>query len=74
MRAKLFFDGELAEVIERFAGFKVVTVELADGARSLGNGLDRLGEVLEASDGRIKMKVTRDRVTLACKALLSGCP
>jgi ABC-2 type transport system ATP-binding protein len=71
---RIFFDGRLAEIVDRFADSKFVTVQCdkVDGypAESLG----RYGEVVEKSAGSITFKVKRDRVIAACKSLLDDLP
>jgi len=67
-RGKIFFDGALSEVLDRFADFKIVTVQYS-GDYSAAQ-LNRYGEVLEQTAGSVRLKVKRDRVIPACKALL----
>src|SRR5256714_804173 len=67
-RGKIFFDGALSEVLDRFADFKIVTVQYS-GDYSAAE-LTRYGEVVEQSAATVRLKVKRDRVIAACKALL----
>src|SRR5689334_11272028 len=67
-RGKIFFDGALSDVLDRFADFKIVTVQYS-GEHSAAE-LNRYGEVVEQSAASVKLKVKRDRVIPACKALL----
>lgn len=70
----IFFDGQLSEVLDRFADFKLVTIQ-CDGATSCSrDNLARFGEVVEQTAGSIKIKVKRDRVIPVCKALLDELP
>jgi len=70
----IFFDGRLNEVLDRFADFKLVTIQ-CDAANSCSaDGLSKYGEVVEQSAGGIKLKVKRDRVIAACKSLLDELP
>ena len=71
---KIFFDGRLDEVVDRFADFKLVTIQCADSAASTTEALDKFGEVIEREHGSIKLKVKRDRVIPVCKALLDELP
>lgn len=71
---RIFFDGRLAEVIDRFADFKLVTVRLADSLPRLPADLARYGELVENTAGVVQLKVKRDRVIPACKALLDELP
>jgi len=68
----IFFDGALSDVLDRFADFKVVTVQCS-GTCAAGD-LTKYGEVLEQSASAVKLKVKRDRVIAACKALLDELP
>src|SRR5438046_118572 len=71
-RGSIFFDGALSEVLDRFADFKVVTVQCSRGYTSAD--LTKYGEVLEQNAATVKLKVKRDRVIAACKALLDELP
>src|SRR6266498_1483886 len=66
----IFFDGQLSEVIDRFADFKLVTIQCANHQASTPGDLGKFGEVVEQTPDRIKLKVKRDRVIPVCKALL----
>src|SRR4051812_36265146 len=71
-RGSIFFDGALSEVLDRFADFKVVTVQCSRDYTS--TDLTKYGEVLEQNAATVKLKVKRDRVIAACKALLDELP
>ena len=71
---KIFFDGKLSEVVDRFADFKLITIQCERADASASESLSKYGEVVEKSSGRIKLKVKRDRVIPACKALLDELP
>src|SRR5437867_407687 len=71
---RLFYDGPLEQVIHRFADFKLVTVEFDGEFAPSAQQLPGWGEVLEASPGRLKLKVARQRVIAVCKTLLEQCP
>ena len=73
-RGTIFFDGQLEEVIDRFADFKVVTIHCADNTPLPAVDLTRFGEVMERHSGSIKLKIKRDRVIQACKVLLDELP
>ena len=73
-RGVTFFDGKLADVIDRFADFKLITVQ-TDRTPSGGiEGMKKYGEVLEHNETLLKLKVKRDRVIPVCKALLDELP
>ena len=71
---KIFFDGKLSEVVDRFADFKHITIQCERADASSSESLSKYGEVVEKSSGSIKLKVKRDRVIPACKALLDELP
>jgi len=73
-QGKIFFDGKLSEIVDRFADFKLVTIQLEKTGSYSQENLDRYGEVLEKTPGAIKFKVKRDRVIPTCKALLDDLP
>ena len=70
----IFFDGKLNEVLDRFADFKLITIQ-CDGAGNWSAGsLQKYGEILEQTPHNIRLKVKRDRVIPVCKALLDELP
>jgi len=70
----IFFDGKLSEVLDRFADFKLITIQ-CDGAGNWSPGsLKKYGEILEQTSHNIRLKVKRDRVIPVCKALLDELP
>jgi ABC-2 type transport system ATP-binding protein len=71
---KIFFDGLLSDVLDRFADFKLVTIHHAVHAEPPPEQLARYGEVIEKAPGSVKLKVKRDQVITACKALLDQLP
>ncbi|MSR43375.1 MAG: ATP-binding cassette domain-containing protein [Pedosphaera sp.] len=79
-RGTIFFDGQLSEVIDRFADFKLITIRLAPAAGSAPapicdrQKLESYGEVVEQTAATVKLKVKRARVIPICKALLDELP
>jgi len=73
-RGALFFDGQLSEVLDRFADFKLITIQCAAGQNCPREGLEKFGEVVEHTAASMKLKVKRDRVISVCKALLDELP
>jgi ABC-2 type transport system ATP-binding protein len=67
---KTFFDGKLGEIVDRFADFKLVTIQSEKANDYSAENLARYGEVVEKTAEAIKFKVKRDRVIPVCKALL----
>src|SRR6267143_1322367 len=70
----IFIDGQLSEILDRFADFKLITIQCAGAIASPSENLAKYGEVVEQSAGAIKLKVKRDRVIPVCKALLDEVP
>jgi viologen exporter family transport system ATP-binding protein len=68
------FDGPLSAVVDRFADFKLVTIQCEGGANCSADALSKFGEVVEQNPGRATLKVKRDRVIPVCKALLDELP
>lgn len=71
---RLFFDGHLDEVLARYAEHKLITIELGPGGAPPAAQLTRHGEVLEHTHARVRLRVRRDQVIPACKALLDELP
>jgi ABC-2 type transport system ATP-binding protein len=67
---KISFDGRLNEIVDRFADFKLVTIQSEKAGDYPAENLARYGEVVEKSAGSIRFKVKRDRVIPVCKLLL----
>ncbi len=73
-KGTIFFDGQLDDVIDRFADFKLITIH-CDGNKPLPPvELVKFGEVVEQDRQMVKLKVKRDRVIPVCKALLDELP
>lgn len=70
----LFFDGQLSEVVDRFADSKLVTIQCAGAAQCPTEQLSKFGEVIERSPASVRLKVRRERVIAVCKALLDELP
>ncbi|HEX4342015.1 MAG TPA: ATP-binding cassette domain-containing protein [Verrucomicrobiae bacterium] len=71
---KIFFDGQLNEIVDRFADFKLITVQCEGDAQRPPEELAKYGEVVEQKHGSIIFKIKRDRVIPTCKALLDELP
>jgi ABC-2 type transport system ATP-binding protein len=71
---KIFFDGKLSEIVDRFADFKLVTIQCEKINEISIENLARYGEVVEKTSEAIKFKVKRDRVIAVCKSLLDDLP
>jgi ABC-2 type transport system ATP-binding protein len=70
----IFFDGQLSDVIDRFADFKLVTIECEPGPEPAADWLGQFGEVVTRAAGTVKLKVKRDRVVPVCQALFAALP
>lgn len=71
---RLFFDGRLQEVLDRYADFKLITIQ-CDGLEKAGAvDLKKYGEVVEQTAASLQLKVKRERVIPVCKALLDELP
>src|SRR6266536_525948 len=46
-RGTIFFDGRLSDVLDRFADFKLVTIQCGGGAHCPAEKLNQYGEVVE---------------------------
>jgi len=73
-RGTLFFDGQLSDVLDRFADFKLITIQCSGGQTCSREGLSQYGEVVEHTSATVKLKVKRDRVIQVCKTLLDELP
>jgi ABC-2 type transport system ATP-binding protein len=67
---KIFFDGPLETIIDRFATHKIVGLEFAAGAVC---DFARLGEVVEQTPNSVRLKVPRAKVAETCREVLSAC-
>jgi ABC-2 type transport system ATP-binding protein len=73
-RGTIFFDGRLSDVLDRFADFKLITIQCDGASRCPAEKLNKYGEVVEHSQAAFKLKIKRDRVISVCKALLDELP
>lgn len=73
-RGAITFNGELSEVVDRFADFKLVTIQFEGTATRSAEAMVKYGEVVEKTAGSFTLKVKRDRVIPVCKALLDELP
>ncbi len=70
---RIFFDGLLSGVLDRFADFKLITIQCTGGPWPVER-LRRYGEVVQHNEAAIQLKVKRDRVIAVCKSLLDDLP
>ena len=71
---KIFFDGQLGKIVDRFADFKLVTIQCENADRFSAEQLGQYGEVTDKTSTGITLKVKRDRVIAVCKSLLDELP
>ncbi len=67
---KIFFDGPLAEIIDRFSGHKIISLTFE---KEETHDLSAFGEVIEQTPVSIQLKVPRAKVTETCRQLLTAC-
>src|SRR6266566_3675386 len=67
---KIFFDGPLAEIVDRFSSYKILSLTFEKEAT---RDLSRFGEVTEQTPVSVQLKVPRAKVTETCRELLEAC-
>jgi ABC-2 type transport system ATP-binding protein len=67
---KIFFDGPLDEIIDRFSGHKIVSLTFEKAA---DRDFSAYGEVIEQTPASVQLKVPRAKVTETCRQLLEIC-
>src|SRR5213596_2593184 len=67
---KIFFDGPLDSIIDRFSGYKIISLTFAQPAE---RNFAELGEVLEQTPISVQIKVPRAKVTETCRQVLEEC-
>jgi len=73
-RGAISFDGRLSEVVDRFADFKLITIQWKGATSYSAEAVAKYGEMVEHAPGTLTLKVKRDRVIPVCKALLDELP
>jgi len=69
-QGSIFHDGSLDDIIDRFSGDKIVTLQIG-GPDDVFQGLRRLPNVLEVEPPRIKFRIGRDDVARTLSDILS---
>ena len=67
---RIFFDGQLSAIIDRFATHKIVGLTFNDGATC---DFAAFGEVVERTPVSVRLRVLRARVTETCREILGSC-
>jgi ABC-2 type transport system ATP-binding protein len=68
-QGQIKYDGSLAEIIGRFSGHKLVTLQLATTETT--HGFERFGEVLEIVPPKVKLKIDRTQVARVLADILA---
>ena len=69
-QGKLLYDGELAGLVQRFSPHKTIAVQLLNGA----GDLSAFGEVVEQSEGMVKLRVPKAETARVTGRLLAEVP
>ena len=67
---KIFFDGPLSEIIDRFSGHKIIRLTFEEKQE---RDFAAFGEVVEQTAASVQLKVPRAKVTDVARQLLSAC-
>jgi len=67
---KIFFDGPLDAIIDRFSSAKIISLTFEEGAEC---DFTRFGEVVEQKAMSVQLKVPRGNVTEIARQLLDNC-
>jgi ABC-2 type transport system ATP-binding protein len=67
---KIFFDGPLSSIIDRFSGHKILTLTFE---KAVTRDFSAFGQVVEQSPVSVQLKVPRAKVTETCRQLLEAC-
>ncbi|MEP6685633.1 MAG: ATP-binding cassette domain-containing protein [Verrucomicrobiota bacterium] len=67
---KIFFDGPLSAIIDRFSGFKILSLTFEN---AVARDFAAFGEVIQQTPLSVQLKVPRAKVTETCRQLLEAC-
>ena len=67
---KIFFDGPLDDIIDRFSGEKVISLTFSGESK---RDLSEFGEVVSQTPVSVQLKVPRAHVTETARHLLAAC-
>jgi ABC-2 type transport system ATP-binding protein len=67
---KDLFDGPLNAIIDRFSGYKILSLTFGGQAE---RDFKSYGEVIEQTPASVQLKVPRAKVTETCRQLLDSC-
>lgn len=68
---KLFFDGPLSSIVDRFSSHKVLHLTFS---REVQGQFDAMGEVLESTPLSLRLRVLRSKVADVCREALAAWP
>ncbi len=69
-KGQIMYDGSLTGIVDRFSGYKVVSLLFAAG--QIPDALQSYGEVVDVSGPKVRLRVERARVARALASLLDG--
>ncbi len=67
---RIFFDGPLHSIIDRFSGYKILSLTFSEHPAT---DFTAFGEVIEQTPVSVQLKVPRAKVTETCRELLANC-
>src|SRR3954447_20924284 len=67
---RIFFDGPLTDIIDRFSGYKILRLTFE---KAVQRDFSSFGEVIEQTPISVQLKVLRAKVTETCRQLLEAC-
>jgi ABC-2 type transport system ATP-binding protein len=67
---QIHYDGSLSGIVDRFSGYKIVTLQLAEGQE--WEGLQRFGTVLDVELPKARLRVERKQVPAVMAAILAA--
>ena len=72
-QGRIHYDGSLAGIVDRFSGYKIVTLQFAEQtqAESVPSDLGQLGEVIEVRSPRVKIRIERTAIPKILASILS---
>jgi ABC-2 type transport system ATP-binding protein len=68
-QGQIQYDGSLAGIRDSFSGYKVITLQLAEGQRT--DGFGRFGDVREVEPPKVTLRIERTAVPTALAAILA---
>jgi ABC-2 type transport system ATP-binding protein len=68
---RIFFDGPLSTIVDKFAAYKVLSLTFS--RETLGD-FSRFGEVLEQTPLSVRLKIARTRAAEVCRDALGALP